>query len=69
VKNNFFANNFKKLRLETGKTQEQIGKELNCRARKISFFECGVYEPDLDMLIAIAKYFEISLDELVAIEY
>jgi len=65
----FFASNLKKLRLESEQSQAQVAKKLNITQRKLSFLECGVSEPDLGTLVAIAKYFEISLDELVAIEY
>ena len=38
--------------------------ELNTTQNTISRYENGVMEADYEMLIAIADYFDVSLDEL-----
>lgn len=45
--------------------QSQLAKELNTTQRRISYLENGKTEPDLDTLIAIAKYFAIPIDDLI----
>ncbi|MCL2555987.1 MAG: helix-turn-helix domain-containing protein [Firmicutes bacterium] len=66
---NFFSDNFKKLRIEAGKSQLELAKEFNCSQRRISHLECGTIVPDINALIEIAKYFEITIDELVMYKY
>ena len=69
IKKNF-SENLINLRKANNLTQLQLAKILNTTQRRISYFETGKVEPDLDTLIAIAKYFEISIDYLVGlIEY
>lgn len=60
-----FGKNFKFYRLKKGLTQEQIGKELNCAKSTINSWENNRSQPDLDMLIKIANYFQISIDILL----
>ena len=67
---NIFKERLQQLRTESNLTQLQLAKILNTTQRRISYFETGKVEPDLDTLIAIAKYFETSIDYLVGlIEY
>ena len=67
---NIFKERLQQLRIEANLTQLQLAKILNTTQRRISYFETGKVEPDLDTLIAIAKYFETSVDYLVGlIEY
>ena len=58
---------FKGLRDDTEPklTQEKLGKILRITQRKISFMENGVSEPNLQDLIAICKYFNVSADYLL----
>ena len=64
MKNNF-AENFKQLRLSGGYKQADIARRLNTTQRRISYWESGRIEPDLDSLLAIAVFFDITLDELL----
>lgn len=67
---NIFKERLQQLRSEANLTQLQLAKILNTTQRRISYFETGKVEPDLDTLIAIAKHFETSIDYLVGlIEY
>lgn len=67
---NIFKERLQQLRIDSNLTQLQLAKILNTTQRRISYFETGKVEPDLDTLIAIAKYFGTSIDYLVGlIEY
>ena len=65
MKNNLFGINLKTLRLLKNLSQRQLGDDLNVCNQTISFWENGSREPDLDTLIKIAKYFEVSIDALL----
>lgn len=60
-----FANNLKCLRIEKGLTQPELAAELGVSRGMISFWENGKYEPTATNIINIAKFFEISTDELL----
>lgn len=62
---NSFSKNLKEYRLSSSLTQSDLAKLLKTTQRKISYWESGKIEPDLDSLIAVADIFDISIDELV----
>lgn len=64
---NKFKNNLKELRLENKMRQEELAKALGVSKGVISLWENGVREPNMYSLILIAKYFNISIDELIGI--
>lgn len=45
--------------------QIDLAKILNTTQRKISYWESGTIEPDLESLWKLADYFKISIDELI----
>ena len=53
---NIFKERLQQLRIDANLTQLQLAKILNTTQRRISYFETGKVEPDLDTLIAIAKF-------------
>lgn len=55
----------KELRNEKGLTQEQLAEILGVSNRSISRWENGVNMPDLDMLIQIAKYYDVGVEEIL----
>ena len=65
MKNNVFGKRLKELRLEKGLSQQKLGEELGFCNQTVSFWESGSREPDLDTLVQIAHYFEISFEELL----
>lgn len=65
---NKFAENFRLLRQEKGVGMEQLAKELGVSLCIVSYWESGKREPTMHSLIKIARYFRISLDELVGFE-
>ena len=65
---NKFALNFKELRILAGLKQIELAKILNTTQRKISYWESGKIEPDLDTLWLIADFFNTTIDELLGRE-
>ena len=47
-------------------SQEQLAEVLNVSRQTISNWENGKFYPDIDALVKISKYFNISLDDLLA---
>lgn len=62
---NSFPKNLKELRLTNNLPQTQVAEKLKTTQRKVSYWESGKIEPDLDTLISIAELFDVSIDELV----
>ena len=55
----------KELRRNARLSQERLGKVLNVAGNTIGQYECGKREPNLEILIKIADYFDVSIDYLV----
>jgi len=66
--NNKFTLRLQELILESGKTQNKISADLGVVKQKLSNWKLGVIEPNLDDLIMLAKYFEVSTDYLLGLE-
>ena len=62
-----FAYRLKQLRKEAKLKQSELAKILNTTQRRISHLESGKIEPDLITLVALAKYFDVTIDYLVGI--
>ena len=54
-----------RIRKQNGVSQEELAKKLHVQRQTISSYERGVSTPDIYILIAMADYFEVSVDELV----
>ncbi len=55
----------KQLRKEKDLTQEQLAEFLNVSNRTVSRWETGSNIPDLDILIILARYFEVDINDLI----
>ena len=53
------------LRQDKGLTQKQLGKVLSVSTGTISNYENGVHYPDLEKLVTLADYFQVSTDYLL----
>lgn len=53
------------LRQDRGLTQKQLGKLLSVSTGTISNYENGVHYPDLEKLVTLADYFQVSTDYLL----
>lgn len=60
-----FPEHLKKLRKSKNITQKQLAMNIGASERGIQQYELGERKPNYDMLIALADYFDISLDYLV----
>ena len=55
----------KELRKVRGVGQKVVAEQLGVSLRSYQFYEDGTYDPNLPNLIALADYFQVSLDYLV----
>ncbi len=60
-----FPKKLKQLRLILHSTQAQMAELLGITVRGYRNYELGAREPELSVLIKLADYFNVSLDELV----
>ncbi|MDE7395695.1 MAG: helix-turn-helix domain-containing protein [Clostridiales bacterium] len=60
-----FGEILKELRMEKGLGQEQLAKAIAVSKGIISLWENGLREPTMTSLIALADYFNVSIDFLV----
>lgn len=58
----------KYLREQKGVYQKKVANDLNIETNTYGSWERGNTEPSIDMLIALAKYYEVSIDYLVGFE-
>ena len=59
------ANRLAELRKQHGLSQEELADKLGVSRQAVSKWECGESSPDTDNLIALAKIYGMSLDELL----
>lgn len=60
-----FASNVRAMRENSRLTQQQLADKLSVTQRKISYWESGKIEPDLESLWRLADFFDVTIDELV----
>jgi transcriptional regulator with XRE-family HTH domain len=60
-----FGERLKACRKSKGLTQLQLGKKLSLAESTISLYESGKRSPEKDILVAIANFFNVSLDDLL----
>ncbi len=65
---NEFGKRLYQLRKDKKIGQVQLAKDLHVGKATISFWETGVTQPTLPNLIAIAKYFGVTIDYLAGLE-
>lgn len=63
-----FKTNLKNLRLEKKIGQVELAKSIDVSKGIISLWENGLREPNMTSLIALAKFFDVSIDFLVGLE-
>lgn len=68
MKGNIFGKILKELRLEQGISQRKLGEDFGVANQTISTWETGLREPDLDTLVKIAKYFNVTVGYLLGVE-
>lgn len=63
-----FGERVRNLREDADLNQTQLGEALNMTQRKISYIECGRYEPSIEDIVALCRYFDISADYLLGLK-
>ncbi len=60
-----FSERLKELRIEKKLTQKQLAIILNTTNSSVCDWECDRSEPDMETLVKISDYFEVSADFLL----
>ena len=60
-----FGEHLKTLRKSHNITQKQLAHAINASERGVQQYELGERKPSYDSLIALADYFDVSIDYLV----
>ena len=55
----------KEIRRRKGFSQLKVAMDLNISREALSYYENGKRSPDIDMLLALSKYFDVSIDYLI----
>ena len=53
------------LREDRDMNQTQLGAAVRMTQRKISYIECGKYEPSIEDIVAFCHFFKVSADYLL----
>ena len=62
-----FGEKIRNLREDADLNQTQLGNALCMTQRKISYIECGKYEPNIGDIIALCNFFHVSADYLLGL--
>lgn len=62
-----FGEKIKALREDMDLNQTQLGEAVNLSQRKISYIECGKFEPCLDDIIVLCNFFKVSANYLLGL--
>lgn len=65
IKHMFLAENLKFLRESKGWTQREVANALDISIATIANYEVKTREPGLEMLIKIARFFSVTIDDLL----
>ena len=65
---NKFGERLKDLRLEKNLSQDKLAKSVGLTHTAIGLWEQGKRSPNLDAVISLAKFFNVSLDYLAGLE-
>ena len=55
----------KRIRKKKGYSQLKVAMDLSISREAISYYENGQRNPDLEMLVTLSKYFNVSIDYLI----
>ena len=62
-----FGEKIRNLREDADMNQSQLGKAVGMTQRKVSYIECGKYEPSIEDIVAFCHLFKVSADYLLGI--
>ena len=55
----------REIRNKKGYSQLKVAMDLNISRESLSYYENGKRSPDIEMLIRMSKYFNVSIDYLI----
>ena len=61
----YLAGNLKFLREQIGKTQQELANLFGVEQKTMSSWECGSRTPGIEIIVELARYHGVSLDDLV----
>lgn len=61
----YLAQNLKYLREQKGMSQRECAENFGLSSSAIAMWEKNQRKPDIDMLIRLAEYFDVTLDDIV----
>ena len=64
---NIFAVRLRALMEKTGTTQQVLADKTDCTRQAIAQYAGGLYAPNVDKLVSIARYFGVSVDYLLGL--
>lgn len=62
-----FGEKIRMLREDADMNQTELGRAVNMTQRKISYIECGKFEPSIEDIVAFCNHFKVSSDYLLGI--
>lgn len=62
-----FGEKIRNLREDADLNQTQLGEAVHMTQRKVSYIECGKYEPSLEDIVALCRFFQVSSDYLLGL--
>ena len=62
-----FGERVRNLREDMDLNQTQLGERLNMTQRRVSYIECGKYEPSIEDIVAICRFFRVSADYMLGL--
>lgn len=55
----------KKIRKQKGVSQLKVAMDLSISREALSYYENGQHNPDIQMLLLLSDYFDVSIDYLI----
>ena len=65
MKGSLTVKGLQEIRKNKGLSQLKVAMDLNISREALSYYETGKRNPDLEMLIKMSKYFNVSIDYLI----
>ena len=62
-----FGEKIRDLREDADLNQTELGEALGMSQRKISYIECGKYEPSIEDITSFCRFFKVSSDWLLGL--
>lgn len=62
-----FGERIRNLREDADLNQTELGMAVGMTQRKISYIECGKYEPSIDDIVALCRFFKVTSDFLLGL--